>query len=57
MKNKKFDCVAMKRRGAERIHEQTGQMTSQQRLLFWQERTKQLRRRQDELRQQDCGGR
>ena len=47
MKTKKtFDCVKMKRRGAERIHEQVAGMTIEDRLSFWRERTESLRERQ-----------
>ena len=49
MKSKEFDCVAMKRQGAERIYEQTKHMTADERLELWQERTRRLRRRQAEL--------
>ena len=42
----KFDCVKMKRRGAERIYKQIVNMTLEEQLAFWQERTKLLRKRQ-----------
>ncbi len=47
-KKKKFDCVTMKRRGAERIYEATKNMTTQQQLEYWQQRTGELRKKQDE---------
>lgn len=50
MKTKKLDCVAMKRRGAEKLSQQTKHMTLQQRLEFWQEQTRELRKRQEQLR-------
>ena len=50
MKKKKFDCVAMKRRGAERIYEATKNMTTQQQLEYWQQRTDEQRKKQEELR-------
>ena len=50
MKMKEPDCVAMKRRGAKKIYEQTKDMSLQQRLEFWDERTRELRSRQEELR-------
>ena len=47
MKTKKtFDCVEMKRRGAERIHDQIANMTIEEQLVFWQERTELLRKHQ-----------
>ena len=41
-----FDCVKMKRRGAERIYNQIANMTLKEQLAFWQERTELLRKRQ-----------
>ncbi|MYA21732.1 MAG: hypothetical protein F4Z30_02610 [Gemmatimonadetes bacterium] len=47
MKTKKaFDCVEMKRRGAERIHDQIANMTIEEQLVFWQKRTELLRKHQ-----------
>jgi hypothetical protein len=47
MKMKKtFDCVEMKHRGAERIYKQIVNMTPEEQLAFWQERTELLRKRQ-----------
>ena len=46
MKMKTFDCVEMKRRGAERIHKQIANMTQEEQLAFWQKRTEMLRERQ-----------
>lgn len=46
MKTKTFDCVEMKHRGAEKIREQTKDMTPEQELAFWQERSRLLRQRQ-----------
>jgi len=47
MKTKKtFDCVVMKRRGAERIYSQIADMTFEEQLAFWQERTGLLRKHQ-----------
>ena len=34
---KKFDCVAMKRRGTAYVHQLTKGMTREQELAFWQE--------------------
>ncbi len=47
MKTKKtFDCVEMKRRGAERIYNQIASMTLREQLAFWEERTELLRKHQ-----------
>ena len=47
MKTKKtFDCVEMKRRGAERIYNQVANMTLKEQLAFWRERTELLRKYQ-----------
>jgi hypothetical protein len=47
MKTKTFDCVEMKHRGAEKVREQTKDMTPEQELAFWHERSRILRRRQE----------
>ena len=50
MKTKKtFDCVEMKRRGAERVHNQIANMTIEEQLAFWQERTELLRKHQQTI--------
>ena len=36
MKTKRFDCVAMMRRGARRIHEETGAMSRSEEQAYWQ---------------------
>jgi len=46
---KKFDCVQMKRQGAEKVREQTATLTREQELRFWQERSEQLRQQQATL--------
>jgi hypothetical protein len=43
---KTFDCVAMKRRGAEIIYRQVVDMTIPQQLAFWRDRTRALKQRQ-----------
>ncbi len=48
MKTKTFDCVAMKRRGAERIYEKTKGMTLSEQVAFWKERSDDLRKAQRE---------
>lgn len=52
MKNKKFDCIEMKRRGADKIYEQTKDMTLVEELAYWQKATEKLRQRQQALRSQ-----
>lgn len=50
MKTKKtFDCVEMKRRGAERIYNQIANMTPKEQLTFWQECTELLRKHQQKV--------
>jgi|GEM_PF-1055938 hypothetical protein len=46
---KTFDCVAMKRRGAEKINAQIAGMIPQQELKFWQTQTEMLRQKQRAL--------
>ncbi len=46
---KTFDCVEMKRRGAERIYNQTANMIPKEQLAFWQERTELLRKQQQTI--------
>jgi hypothetical protein len=46
MKAKTFECVEMKHRGAEKVREQTKDMTLEQELAFWQERSRILKQRQ-----------
>jgi hypothetical protein len=46
MRAKTFDCVEMKHRGAEKVREQTKDMTLEQELAFWQERSRILKQRQ-----------
>jgi hypothetical protein len=43
MKKKAFDCVEMKRRGAEKVQEQVKGMSAQEELDFWRRRTLALR--------------
>ena len=43
MKTKTFDCVQMKRRGAELVHKQLEGMSLEQQLQYWQKGTDQLR--------------
>lgn len=46
MKNKKFDCVEMKRQGAQKVLEKTSKMTREEELRFWQERSRTLKQSQ-----------
>lgn len=47
MKTKAFDCVVMKQRGAEKVQEQTRDMTVEQEVAFWRERSHILRQQQE----------
>ena len=47
---KDFDCVEMKRRGAERVHRETSAMTTEEELAYWQRGTEELRSQQGSLR-------
>jgi len=49
---KKFDCVQMKRRGAEQVREKTAAMSREQEIKFWQEHSRNLGQRQAEIRTQ-----
>jgi hypothetical protein len=43
-RKKTFDCVEMKRRGAERIHEATKGLTLEQKIDYWRRQSEQFRR-------------
>lgn len=43
---KTFDCVQMKRRGAEKVREAIAGMTVEKEVRYWQERTRRLRQQQ-----------
>ena len=45
MKTKTFDCVEMKHQGAEQLKKTIDQLTDQQKLAFWSERTHELKQR------------
>lgn len=49
MKTKTFDCVEMKRQGAEMIQEKLQGKTMDEQLDYWRMRTKTLVERQKEL--------
>jgi hypothetical protein len=44
MKTKDFDCVEMKRKGAERVHAATKGMTVEEEVEYWRSRTEEARR-------------
>ena len=44
MKTKRFDCVQMKRHGAQRVYEATKGMTVDEEVKYWRKRTKEARR-------------
>lgn len=46
MKTKDFDCVEMKRRGADALYQKLKDMTPEEQLAFWKTGTEELRRRQ-----------
>ncbi len=46
---KSFDCVEMKRRGAQRIHEIIKDMTFEEKVAYWRERSRQFREEQERL--------
>lgn len=50
MKTKTFDCVEMKRRGAEEVQKALMGLTPEQEFAFWQHGTAELKRRQAEIR-------
>ena len=51
-KTKTFDCVEMKHKGAEQILRQIRGMSREQELAFWNEGTRLLQQRQQQLRLQ-----
>ena len=53
MKTKKtFNCVEMKRRGAEIIYKQSATLTPKEQLIFWQKRNELLKKRQKKIKTQ-----
>ena len=53
MKTKKtFNCVEMKRRGAEIIYKQIATLTPKEQLIFWQKRNEMLKKRQKKIKTQ-----
>jgi hypothetical protein len=46
MKTKTFDCVAMKRIGAGKVHRRIKRMSLRQQLAFWRRETEAMRQEQ-----------
>jgi len=46
MKDKIFDCVEMKRRASQRIYETIKDMTAEQEIAYWRERSRRFREEQ-----------
>jgi hypothetical protein len=44
MKNKPFDCVEMKRQGAEAVYQNVASLTIEQQLEYWRKGSASLRR-------------
>jgi hypothetical protein len=49
---KTFDCTELQHIGAERIYEETRNMTLEEEAAYWEERTGAFRKRQQTLREQ-----
>ena len=47
--NNEFDCVEMKRKGAERLQKKLVGLTIGEELQFWKERTNELKKEQQTL--------
>lgn len=43
---KKFDCIAMKRRGAKAVRARLKEMTREEKLRYWTKQTRRLQERQ-----------
>ena len=52
MAKKKFDCVEMKHRGGDRIHEALRHMSEEERKAYWEQRNVETRALQRRLREQ-----
>lgn len=46
MNTKTFDCVEMKRQGAEKVQQELAGMTLEEEIAFWQRGTEELRQQQ-----------
>ncbi len=51
MKTKTFDCVRMKRQGAEQVMKQLEGKSFQEQLEYWQKGTEDLKRHQQKLKE------
>ena len=52
MKTKTFDCVAMKRKGAEKVMSNLRGKNAQEQLDYWAKGTRELKAQQERLRNQ-----
>ena len=52
---KSFDCVEMKRRGAEALRKRLAGMTFEQEVEFWRKRSEEFEREQQRLRAKATG--
>jgi len=50
MKTKTFDCVEMKRRGAELLRQRLAGMTLEQEIEYWRQRSEEFQKEQERLR-------
>jgi hypothetical protein len=50
MKTKTFDCVEMKRQGAELLRQRLSGLTPEQEIEYWRQRSEQFEREQQRLR-------
>lgn len=48
-KKKSFDCVEMKHRGGDRIHEALRDLTHEERMAYWEQRNRETRELQQRL--------
>jgi hypothetical protein len=46
---KEFDCIAMKRQGAQAVRAHLKEKTRDERIAYWHERTRALRERQADV--------
>lgn len=52
---KSFDCMEMKRRGAEALRQRLAGMTFEQEVEFWRKRSEEFERQQQRLRAKAAG--
>ena len=50
MKTKTFDCLEMKRQGAEKVQQELAGMTLEEEIAFWRNGTEELKQRQKQVR-------